>query len=101
VNDDATVRAGLILRREIPAVLPVGGARLYVNYFGMGKICYNCFRKGHIRRDCSNPAMGWLDYLVDLKQTFGVPDDLLWGTALAHGGDRLHFSGRHGRLLFA
>jgi len=52
----------MILRKHIPGLLPAFGRKMMVNYPGQPIQCGRCFQTGHVRKECSNENIEWLQY---------------------------------------
>lgn len=70
---DNCIEASVILTHEVPALLPIEGAAVGVRYAGMTMQCFNCFKRGHMKVNCTNPKVSWLAYLHRLQGQFNIP----------------------------
>jgi len=78
-TDDLEV--DLVLRQHPPEVLPIFGKRFVIWYPGIPKQCKKCYNLDHIAKNCTNPAIEWLDYVAGVHQ-LGTFKDELFGTWL-------------------
>jgi len=56
------------LEKKIPQFLPMLGRKIRVYYRGIEKLCINCYKPGHIKRDCKNQTVGWITYVESFMQ---------------------------------
>jgi len=68
--DDNTVGCGNLqvkvkIIKPIPQFLPMHGYKVRVYYKDIPKMCTNCYKTGHLRKDCKNDNKNWLHYVVD------------------------------------
>jgi len=51
------------ITKHIPELLPIDGHRMRFHYGGIPKQCLNCYHYGHIKADCKNECVAWIDYV--------------------------------------
>jgi hypothetical protein len=68
--------ANMTIEQEIPQFLPMMGLKVLVYYCGITKLCINCYQPGHIKKNCKNSTVGWIDYVKKLKEEHDFSDDL-------------------------
>jgi hypothetical protein len=68
--------AKMTIEQEIPQFLPIMGPKVPVYYRGITKLCINCYQPGHIKKNCKNPTVGWIDYVQKFKEENDFSDDL-------------------------
>jgi hypothetical protein len=56
------------LEKKIPQFLPMLGRKIKVYYRGIEKLCINCYKPGHIKKDCKNQTVGWITYVENFMQ---------------------------------
>ena len=66
------VQVYVVLERDMPAILPIEGARISVVYRGIDQICYNCYAPGHLQRSCYKTG-NWFEYLYGLQARYNIP----------------------------
>jgi hypothetical protein len=66
------------LSKSIPQFLPMLGRKIKVYYRGITKLCINCYKPGHIRKDCQNQTVGWITYVENFMSENNL-DDSLYG----------------------
>lgn len=54
----------------IPQFLPAWGKKIRVYYRGIDKLCLNCYESGHMRSDCTNGRVSWIEYVASFKDAF-------------------------------
>jgi hypothetical protein len=59
--------AKMTIKQEIPQFLPMMGRKVRVYYRGITKLCINCYQPGHIKKNCKNSTVGWIDYVQKFK----------------------------------
>jgi hypothetical protein len=60
--------AKMTIKQEIPQFLPMMGRKVRVYYRGITKLCINCYQPGHIKKNCKNSTVGWIDYVQKFKE---------------------------------
>jgi len=53
------------LKKPMPQFLPMHGYKVRIYYQGISRVCTNCYKTGHIRKECPNPNKPWLNFVVD------------------------------------
>jgi len=53
------------INKAIPQFLPMQGYKVRIYYKDIPKICTNCYKTGHVRKECKNPNRSWLHYVVE------------------------------------
>jgi hypothetical protein len=48
---------------HIPQFIPMNGRKVKIYYRGMEKMCINCYRPGHMKVDCEEDQVVWLEYV--------------------------------------
>ena len=66
------------ITKSIPQFLPMLGRKIRVYYRGITKLCINCYKPGHIRKDCPNQTVGWIAYVESFMQENDL-DDSFYG----------------------
>ena len=66
------------ISKSIPQFLPMLGRKIRVYYRGITKLCINCYKPGHIRKDCTNQTVGWIAYVESFMQE-NTLDDSFYG----------------------
>lgn len=69
----------IVLMRHIPEFLPIAGRKLQVSYPGIPKGCNNCYKTGHLKRNCKEKKVEWLDRVAGFKATGEFEDELFGG----------------------
>ena len=54
---------------KIPQFLPMMGRKVEIYYRGIEQTCVNCYQEGHMRKDCTNEKVHWLDYVSHFIET--------------------------------
>ena len=77
------VTIAMKLRKHVPSVLPAYGRKMNVHYHGQPKVCGACFETGHVRKDCKNERVEWMQYVKIINQEI-APMSMLgkWGEIL-------------------
>ena len=68
--------AKMTIEQEIPQFLPMMGRKVRVYYRGITKLCINCYQPGHIKKNCKNSTVGWIDYVQKFKEEHDFSDEL-------------------------
>ena len=68
--------AKMTIEKEIPQFLPMMGRKVRVYYRGITKLCINCYKPGHIKKNCQNKTVGWIDYVEQFKEEHNFPEEL-------------------------
>ena len=68
--------AKMTIEQEIPQFLPMMGQKVRVYYRGITKLCINCYQPGHIKKNCKNSTVGWIDYVQKFKEEHDFSDEL-------------------------
>ena len=68
------------IREPIPQFLPAFGKKIKVHYRGIEKLCVNCYSGGHIRTECTNERVSWMEYVNLFKEAYTGIDRDLYGT---------------------
>ena len=66
----------MTIEREIPQFLPMMGRKIRVYYRGITKLCINCYQAGHIKKNCRNQTVGWIDYVQNFQENNNFSDKL-------------------------
>jgi len=77
-----TIETEIHLQKHVPEFLPVAGKKVQVAYPGIPKACIKCYRLGHMKRNCKQPKMEWIDRVNELRKT-GDFEDSLFGSWIA------------------
>ncbi len=75
----------VILRKHIPAILPIKGKRVKVTYPGIPAFCNKCWKLGHAQWECKEKnKTNWLEFVCDLYLNDDVTEAMLgsWTTSL-------------------
>ncbi|KAJ8050645.1 Zinc finger CCHC domain-containing protein 3 [Holothuria leucospilota] len=48
----------MVLKREIPSFLFIGGSKAHIRYFGQPRTCFKCSEEGHEAKSCPNRRCG-------------------------------------------
>ncbi|KAJ8048962.1 Zinc finger CCHC domain-containing protein 3 [Holothuria leucospilota] len=48
----------MVLKREIPSFLSIGGSKAHIRYFGQPRTCFKCSEEGHEAKSCPNRHCG-------------------------------------------
>jgi len=75
------MRVTVKLRRSIPQFLPMYGYKVKVYYKDIPKVCTNCYKAGHIRRECTNENKSWIEHVVEyISNNENIPEEMfgLW-----------------------
>jgi hypothetical protein len=62
-------------KKDISQFLPMMGRKVY--YRGITLVCINCYQPGHIKKNCKNSTVGWIDYVQKFKEEHDFSDELL------------------------
>jgi len=52
------------ISRHMPEFLPINGKRARIFYRGMSRQCLNCYGYGHVKKDCKEKEVHWLEYVA-------------------------------------
>jgi len=66
------------LKSHIPEYLPIGGKKVLINYPGIKRMCINCYREGHMKRNCKGRRVEWLSKVEEMRKS-GLYEDSLFG----------------------
>lgn len=59
---------------HIPQYLPVNGKKVKIYYKGIEKLCTNCYHPGHMKAECKNRKITWLQYVEKfMEDNIDVP----------------------------
>lgn len=58
-----TYKAKMKLKSRPPQYLPVYGQKVRVHYQGIEKMCTHCYRGGHLKKNCKNEKVPWINYV--------------------------------------
>jgi hypothetical protein len=74
----------MVLRKHIEEYLPIFGQKTLINYPGRPRQCNRCYITGHIRRECKNKKLDWVEYIIRLIKEEGINIDLIgtWRNAI-------------------
>jgi hypothetical protein len=68
----------VILRKHIPALLPIKGKRVKIVYAGIPAFCNKCWKLGHAHWECKEPnKTNWLEFVADLYINDNVTEEML------------------------
>lgn len=83
------IEVDLVLKAHIPEYLPVAGKKIQVNYPGIKKMCLNCYKTGHMKRNCKSRKMEWIDKVDEMRKSKLFEDDLFgeWASILDSAKD--------------
>jgi hypothetical protein len=75
----------VVLKKHIPEFLPISGRKVLINYPGIPRECNNCYRTGHLRRNCKTKKRDWIERVDELRRSGDFEDELFggWLTILA------------------
>ncbi|KAJ8050624.1 Zinc finger CCHC domain-containing protein 3 [Holothuria leucospilota] len=48
----------MVLKREIPSFIFIGGSKAHIRYFGQPRTCFKCSEEGHEAKSCPNRRCG-------------------------------------------
>jgi len=68
----------LLLRKHIPEFLPISGSKVQIAYPGIPKACINCYKFGHMKRNCRGAKVDWIQRVAEFRKT-GEFEDSLFG----------------------
>jgi hypothetical protein len=63
----------------IPQYLPVFGKKVKIHYRGIVKQCTRCYEQGHLKKDCENQQITWLDYVEGFLNEYNHIPERLFG----------------------
>jgi hypothetical protein len=66
----------MTIAQEIPKFLPMMGQEVRVYYCGITKLCINCYQPGHIKKNCNNSTVDWIDFVQKFKEEHDFSDKL-------------------------
>jgi hypothetical protein len=69
----------IVLREHVPEFLPISGRKLLVSYPGIPKTCNHCYQTGHLKRDCKNKRLSWVDRVREMRASGKFTDDMFGG----------------------
>ncbi len=74
----------IALKRHVEEYLPMFGQKVQVKYAGIPPMCNRCYKSGHLRRECNNRKVDWIEYVNNFLEN-GVKIDLIgsWKNALS------------------
>lgn len=83
VRNSVGVRTDVIeteirLAKHIPEYLPIAGRKIQISYPGIPRMCIKCFGEGHLKRNCRNKKMDWIDKVAEFRAT-GQYTDAMFG----------------------
>jgi hypothetical protein len=52
------------------------GQEVRVYYCGITKLFINCYQPGHIKKNCKNSTVGWIDFVQKFKEEHDFSDKL-------------------------
>ena len=62
---------------HIPQYLPINGRKVKVHYRGIPKMCTNCYQDGHIKFECPNEQVTWIEYVATfIESNPDIPEQL-------------------------
>jgi len=65
------------LDKRIPQYLPMFGMKIKIYYRGIAKMCTNCYKTGHIQKDCDELRVSWIEYVTDfINNNEDIPEGL-------------------------
>ena len=76
----------MVLLQDIPEWLPLDGLRNKIQYAKMKKQCNSCFGN-HLRKNCSNEKVSWLEYVSKFKTDYPEIPDEFYGKWLEKVGE--------------
>jgi hypothetical protein len=78
-----TFEVDMVLRKHIEENLPIYGQKIQINYPGRPRQCNQCYVTGHIRRECKNKKLDWVEYIIQLIES-GIKAELVgtWHSAI-------------------
>jgi hypothetical protein len=68
--------AKMTIEKDIPQFLPMLGRKVKIYYRGITKLCINCYKPGHMKKECQNETVGWIDYVEKFKEEHDFPDEM-------------------------
>lgn len=83
VKNSVGIRSDVIeteikLKTQIPEYLPVAGKKVLINYPGIKRMCINCYRAGHMKRNCKARRVEWIAKVEEMRKS-GLYEDKLFG----------------------
>jgi len=72
------IETELLLRAHIPEYLPVAGKKVIISYPGIKRMCINCYKIGHLKRNCKSRKVEWIDKVDEMRRS-GLYEDSLFG----------------------
>jgi len=72
-----TLEVSMTLEKHIPSILPLFGKKLFSQYKGQPILCNNCYKRGHVRKNCTAVQVNWEDYVRDILSNDQYPTNLL------------------------
>ena len=73
-NRTGIYTARMNLHQKIPERLPLDGLRVRIQHQGMQKLCNGCYGH-HLRKECQNEKVGWLDYVgIFMQENPEIPE---------------------------
>lgn len=69
----------MIIDEPIPQFVPCEGKKLKIHYRGIQKLCTKCYGPGHMRKDCSENEVHWLEYFGLFRETYPTIDKAHYG----------------------
>ena len=65
----------MIMKKELPEIVPLEGLRLKIQYRGVTKLCSGCYGE-HLRKTCKEKKLTWFDYIKKFRnENQDIPDD--------------------------
>lgn len=78
LNTDV-IETEITLQDHIPEYLPIYGQKVLINYPGIPKVCNNCYKTGHLKRNCKSVRVSWLEH-VEFMLNSGTFEAELFGS---------------------
>lgn len=77
IEGTGTFKVKVRFNKRPPQYLPTFGQKSRIHYQGIEKICTNCYRKGHIKRNCTNEKKPWINYVKEyMDEHPTIPEEL-------------------------
>lgn len=71
----------IVIKHHLPEYLPMYGLKVRIFYNGQPRQCTQCYKLGHVKKECVYGKIGWPEYISKLKQT-GAYNEPMFGSWL-------------------